>query len=293
MKIGEGFSDNSRMAKNIKSNQELPTLVNEPRQVNELRAYHQPIISFRGSGKEFDKLPAELKEIIDSIEVDFGIPSGPYGFDEEHFHGTVKDYIEACFSDEAKERHEETTLHATSKNNAYSILKEGFDINRCSRSLGGPGIYFARDAIRIKQVGNGEEVLQANVRGICRSINPNYYKGIDNNNELKEKVKAAIVQSGRDVAVDKAIDKYVLQVLKDDFGLDMIHSRDLVVVNPKCISGVTRSAVSDMRLVGSGYDAFLTAPSTPSPSSNRHGTENTKPKSQNTHTRDDIKYWNY
>jgi len=299
MEVKSTFLNND-ISQNVKSktgDSKEPAAAEQYEQITELRAYHTPNINFRGRCSEFKPLPEELRKAMDDIEADFELSSGYYGLKKEPFRGTIKEYIEACFEGEAKKEYKSEILHATSKESAKSILASGFDINKCIRDMGGPGVYFTNDVVYAKQVGGGEEILSADFNGTTRSINRGYYSGLESSKDLENQLKKVIEKSGLNINVPEALQKYTLDVLRNDYELDALYSNSFVVLNTDCISRIARSDASDLRISGSGYDAFIVEPPKPQkPASNGGSYDNSggsRSQGPKDNRPDDIKYWNY
>ena len=213
-------------------------------QITELRAYHAPTIYFRGSLKrrEEDALPPELKKDVDNIQATF-VKEGYLS--SEEFKGTVKEFIEFCFYNK-KNYTSADVHHATSQENANSILENGFDLDKLGDIKTGPGVYFSDNAAWCKRM-CGNTVVSAHVQGYFRPIYSEFFNAICNNEEFNKQLDEVLKKNETKMDKRSVVIKYVRQLMADEFELDGVSTtisgnwaRHYVVFNPNSIGSIYR-----------------------------------------------------
>ena len=140
-------------------------------------------------------------------------------------------------------------IHATSGiENAKSIVKNGFDPKRISRTEFGPGFYFATSEGNAMNYGSAK--VQARLKGKCAIMNGKYYENIKTDavvNAVKEytgmKSMGYPTYEIEDRVAEIVVDEYTRNLLVNELGYDCAYGSNgcmacYVAYNPDAIHDV-------------------------------------------------------
>ncbi len=210
---------------NIKVKQGLTKSLN-----SESNIFYSPKISF--SGRQFTvpkEIQAEIKEALDNEVFEFVTPAG------EKLEGSVADYIKACISKMTENDTAQGLLHGTMQEVRSNIIKNGFDPDKVTRTLAGPGTCFTGSEYEAHMLGGGA-VISCDYNGSTARFQHGFYEKIRTN----EKIKSIV-----DEKLGTNIEKYK--------GWSEAYSSAINKIE-KCIDSYTRDVIINKLHIDAGID---------------------------------------
>lgn len=215
------FKKNQENSSNVKVEQGTTKPLN-----NGANIFYSPKISF--SGRQFDvpkEIQEEINEALNNEVFEFETPAG------EKIEGSVADYIKACITKMSENDAVEGLLHGTLKEARSNIIKNGFDSDKVSRTLAGPGTCFTASEYEAHMLGGGA-VISCDFNGSTARFQHGFYEKIRTNQKIKsiidEKLGTNIKKykgwseaySSASNKIEKCIDSYTRDVIINKLNID-------------------------------------------------------------------------
>jgi len=146
-----------------------------------ISAFYVPVSFCGASNSELNKTKEEIRQnIADALDSKNFELTTPDGVKVE---GTILDYIKNCII-RIKENDACTNLlHGTSAEARKKILEEGFDSNKISRTVCGPGTCFAGSEYEAHMIGGGA-IISCSYEGNTALMQHGYFDKIVYNPEI-------------------------------------------------------------------------------------------------------------
>ncbi len=214
------------------------------------------IISFRAQnnkqsmGISKQKLQ-EIKEVLDQNIYEIQTTDG------KTIKGTIKEYIQANIEKIIENDHSEGLLHGTSKEARKSILENGFDQNKVSRTVCGPGTCFTGSEYEAHQIGGGA-IIKCSYSGTSAVLKHGFFDKIRYNDAVVDDIsKMAEIKLypetysqtyyNKVAKVERILGEYVRDVLVNQLHIDAGIDRGRQPCIPGCFVVYNTKTLSDLK----------------------------------------------
>ncbi len=212
---------------------ELNTIQSTPlKEMTMSNNFYMPKINFSGKIDEEamqtkQALKSEIKKELDNLIIEIETPKG------EKVEGTIKDYIQSCLIKIKENDSYYNMLHGTSAEARKSILKNGFDPEKISRTVCGPGTCFTGSEYEAHQIGGGA-IIKCQYEGTTAMFQHGFYEKLKYNPDIKNKISEITgIKIGQPTysqtyynklaKLDSHIGEYVRDIIAKDMGIDAVY----------------------------------------------------------------------
>ena len=200
----------------------------------------------------------KIKEILDK---------GIYNFKTEkgaEFSGNIKDFIESHIIEPKKMVKYEGLYHGTLRESGESIVENGFDAGKITRTKCGPGVSFTSEEYLAHELGGGY-ILRCDFEGNRVRTKYGYYQAIQNNQQVASDICNVLGIENNPTSFDEAMkireitDKHVYDytrnVLINELGIDAANDMGDYPSIPGCFVVFNTDCVSNVRSESAGFSS--------------------------------------
>lgn len=225
-----------------------------------LNNYYMPKINFCGQKEEaVDKsqIQEKINRFLSSQTYTFKIEEDG---EEKEFIGTIKDYLEKNIVEIKEQEKYSNLLHGTSCEARENIIENGFDSDKISRTLAGPGTCFTGSEYEAHQLGGGA-LIECCFEGNVALVKHGYYDKILYNQKLCDQIDQladvgisklkpeehwTTKHMQKMEEVGKYIGEYVRHVLIDEMGIDAANDPGKAPCYPSCFVVFNTDAIKNI-----------------------------------------------
>lgn len=220
--------------------------------------YYPPKISFKGNinrltqkalftkSNKFDNIRNNIANELDKKVFEFKTPS------DKNVKGTIIDYLKACIMDHVT-LEENALYHGTSKEAKDNIVKNGFNLEKVSRTIAGPGICFANNEDVAQSFGGS--VVKCSYKGNTSTLEPDFYENLKTHEGFNKTIKKALgIQ-------EKSQKEEADALIRSLCGLDDQTAQDLSRIEKEKQAYVRHALVDKLNIDGAVFPGKTAFPS--------------------------------